>query len=301
MVVLPRKLSVIASATRVATELQSPLGSIVGYSLRMDSRISSQTRIKFITYRSFLREVQLDPRLACYSVVMFDDAHEMSLEFELALFLLKRIVSERSREDYPDHVRLKVIVTSATLQVEALREYFEGSRNLLSRMRPLGAPPSARSESDRPKLKVKILQIKGRNYPVRILYAKQRVQDIQQACVDLTLQLLARVKQSVSGKDFSKNDILLFFSGKEEIDNFIQKLLNELKQRKPDPDPFLSRICEVLPLYSGLPLKEQFKVIEHGERPGSSNRSGQGHREHQCRRERRDSAAHPIRDRLSPG
>ena len=67
LVVLPRKLSVIASATRVASELQSPIGSVVGYSLRMDSKISSQTRIKFITYKSFLREVQLDPRSVSYT------------------------------------------------------------------------------------------------------------------------------------------------------------------------------------------------------------------------------------------
>ena len=67
---------------------------------------------------------------------MFDDAHEMSLEFELALFLLKRIVSERNLNDYPESVHLKVIVTSATLQVNALKEYFMGNRNLKGSLMP---------------------------------------------------------------------------------------------------------------------------------------------------------------------
>lgn len=235
--VLPRKLSVVASATRVASELQSPLGSIVGYSLRMDSKISSQTRIKFITYRSFLREVQLDPRLSCYSVVMFDDAHEMSLEFELALFLLKRIVSERNLAEYPDSVRLKVVISSATLQVKALKEYFEGSRNLLAGMVPeFSQKHPEKSESSPPKpglgLKVKVLQIKGRNFPVALHYARQRVADLQNASVSLTLALLSRIEKEVSSGDFSKNDILLFFSGKEEIDGFNSALFGELRQRR---------------------------------------------------------------------
>jgi HrpA-like RNA helicase len=235
LVVLPRKLSVIASATRVASELQSPLGSIVGYSLRMDSKISSQTRIKFITYRSFLREVQLDPRLSCYSVVMFDDAHEMSLEFELSLFLLKRIVSERNLKDYPDHVRLKVIITSATLQVDALKEYFQESRNLKSNIMKKSLSFFKKKnlkKKKESKLKIRILQIKGRNYPVKITYLKQKAKNIHQACIDITISLLSRIKNSISGENFSKNDILIFFSGKEEIDKFIQSLFNELKRCK---------------------------------------------------------------------
>ena len=233
--VLPRKLSVIASATRVASELQSPLGSIVGYSLRLDTKISSQTRIKFITYRSFLREVQLDPRLSCYSVVMFDDAHEMSLEFELSLFLLKRIVCERNLKDYPDDVKLKAIVTSATLQVDALKEYFQGSRNLKSLILKKGLLSSKKNTlaNSTNNLKIRILQIKGRNYPVQITYLKQRTSDLQKTCMSITISLLSKIKKESSGNDYSKNDILIFFSGKDEIDLFIQSLFNELKQCKP--------------------------------------------------------------------
>jgi HrpA-like RNA helicase len=67
---------------------------------------------------------------------MFDDAHEMSLEFELALFLLKRILSERNLGDYQAQHKLKAILTSATLQVKALYDYFTGRRNLKQDMLP---------------------------------------------------------------------------------------------------------------------------------------------------------------------
>ena len=136
LVVLPRKISVITAAVRVSEELNTKIGDLVGYSLKFDSKLSNETQIKFITYSSFLKEVQIDPCLSCYSVIMFDDAHESSLDFELSLFLAKRILNERNLSDYPASLHLKLILSSSTLDVERLSRYFRDELNLKSEVIP---------------------------------------------------------------------------------------------------------------------------------------------------------------------
>ena len=70
-----------------------------------------------------------------------------------------------------------------------------------------------------------ILQIKGRNYPVQIHYLKKRTSDLKQTCLNITLSLLSKIKNKNQGNNYSKNDILIFFSGKEEIEDFVQTLI----------------------------------------------------------------------------
>jgi HrpA-like RNA helicase len=78
-------------------------------------------------------------------------------------------------------------------------------------------------------LKVRILQIKGRNYPVKVHYLAELTKDVLRTSVDLTLSLLDRIQSKFSGSEISNNDILIFLSGKDEIQAFMQTLLNELK------------------------------------------------------------------------
>lgn len=92
-------------------------------------------------------------------------------------------------------------------------------------------------EKQESKLRVKVLQIQGRNFPVRIHYLKERSSDVKGSCVSITLSLLQQIQESSQKTKTDKNDILIFFTGKEEIEAFIQTFLNELKQCKFTANP----------------------------------------------------------------
>jgi ATP-dependent RNA helicase DDX35 len=95
----PRRVAATSVATRVALEMNVPLGREVGYAIRFDEQWDpDRTRIKFVTDGMLLRETMLDPLLSKYSVIMLDEAHERSLYTDILLGLLKKYVPERERE-----------------------------------------------------------------------------------------------------------------------------------------------------------------------------------------------------------
>lgn len=87
----PRRVAAISLATRVADELRTSLGQVVGYSIRFDEKISERTRLKFLTDGMLLREMLTDPLLKRYCVIMVDEVHERSLNTDILLSLLKKI------------------------------------------------------------------------------------------------------------------------------------------------------------------------------------------------------------------
>jgi ATP-dependent RNA helicase DHX8/PRP22 len=112
----PRRVAAITVAHRVCDERHSLVGDTVGYSVRFDDQTSSKTRIKYMTDGILLRECLADPKLSKYKIIMLDEAHERSINTDILFGLVKLACSQRSE--------LRVIVTSATLDVDKFSKYF---------------------------------------------------------------------------------------------------------------------------------------------------------------------------------
>ncbi|MDO5463119.1 MAG: ATP-dependent RNA helicase HrpA [bacterium] len=112
----PRRLAALAMARRLADELQTPIGSKVGYQHRFERKLSPATRFKFMTDGILLAETREDPLFRRYSTIIVDEAHERSLNIDFLLGILKQVLSKR-----PD---LRVIISSATLDAERFSTFF---------------------------------------------------------------------------------------------------------------------------------------------------------------------------------
>lgn len=139
----PRRLSAIGVAERVANERAERVGQSIGYQIRMENKMSSQTRLLFCTTGILLRRLASDPHLSSVSHVIVDEVHERSEESDFLLLILKRTLKKRKD--------LKVILMSATLNANLFSEYFDG------------AP---------------VLTIPGRTFPVEQLF----LEDILELC-----------------------------------------------------------------------------------------------------------------------
>lgn len=113
----PRRVATMSVAKRVAEEMQVPLGQEVGYSIRFEDKTSRKTKIKFLTDGVLLRECMTDPDLSEYEVIILDEAHERSLQTDILVGLL-RLLQER-------RPTLRIVVMSATLQVDLYLSYFK--------------------------------------------------------------------------------------------------------------------------------------------------------------------------------
>jgi len=131
----PRRIAARSVASRIAQELQSPLGEVVGYKVRFNDKLTESTYIKLMTDGILLAETQGDKFLNAYDTIIIDEAHERSLNIDFLLGYLKQLLPKR-----PD---LKIIVTSATIDAERFSNHF------------IGAP---------------IIEVSGRTYPVEIRY-----------------------------------------------------------------------------------------------------------------------------------
>ena len=131
----PRRLAARAIAERVAEELQTEVGGIVGYAVRFTDRVSESTRVKVMTDGILLAELRRDRELRAYDTVIIDEAHERSLNVDFLLGYLKQLLPRR-----PD---LKVVITSATIDTERFSRHFD----------------------DAP-----IIEVSGRTYPVEMRY-----------------------------------------------------------------------------------------------------------------------------------
>ncbi len=135
----PRRIAATSVAARVAQELQTELGEVVGYKVRFNDRLKPTSNIKFMTDGILLAEIQSDPLLRAYDVIIIDEAHERSLNIDFLLGFLKRLLPRRRD--------LRVIVSSATLETERFATFFGG------------AP---------------VVSVSGRTFPVDVLYRPPR-------------------------------------------------------------------------------------------------------------------------------
>jgi ATP-dependent helicase HrpA len=115
----PRRIAAMSVASYIASELDSQVPGIVGYTMRFHDETVPETKIKIMTDGILLQEIKHDEMLSQYSVLMVDEAHERSLNIDFILGLLKRILRERPE--------FKVIVSSATINSSVFSEYFDGA------------------------------------------------------------------------------------------------------------------------------------------------------------------------------
>ena len=171
----PRRIAARSVAARIAEELQTELGDLVGYKVRFNDQISDNTQIKLMTDGILLAEIQTDRFLNQYSCLIIDEAPERSLNNDFILGYLKQLLPRR-----PD---LKVIITSATIDVERFSKHFNN------------AP---------------IIEVSGRTYPVEVRYrpvAEEDDQDQLQGILNAVDELQAE----------GRGDILIFMNGEREI------------------------------------------------------------------------------------
>ncbi len=116
----PRRIAARGAAEYMASQLGERCGETVGYRMRQDSAVSSRTRLEVVTEGVFLRMLQEDPSLEGVGMVIFDEFHERNLDSDVALALSLQS-AELFREDTP----LKLLVMSATLDVEPLQRWLD--------------------------------------------------------------------------------------------------------------------------------------------------------------------------------
>src|SRR5882757_8112695 len=141
VVLQPRRLATRMLAKRVAEEMNSPLGDVVGYQIRLESRVSDRTRIRFVTEGILLRQMSFDATLRGVSTIVFDEFHERHLYGDISLARALQL-QQTTRPD------LKLIVMSATLDASLLKNYLAPCEVLVSQ---------------------------GRSFPVRIDYLEKSV------------------------------------------------------------------------------------------------------------------------------
>ncbi|HQW64071.1 MAG TPA: DEAD/DEAH box helicase, partial [Pseudomonadota bacterium] len=115
----PRRIAARSVARRVAQELRTQVGELVGFQVRFTEQVGERALVKFMTDGILLAETQSDPQLAAYDTLIIDEAHERSLNIDFLLGYLKRLLDRR-----PD---LRVIVTSATIDTERFAAHFGGA------------------------------------------------------------------------------------------------------------------------------------------------------------------------------
>ena len=145
----PRRVAAITLARRVAEEMGTPLGSSspaskVGYSVRFDNSTGPCTKIKFLTEGMLLQEMLRDPWLKSYSAVIVDEVHERGVNVDLILGFMRNMAA--GELEGRGGVPLKVVVMSATAEIERLEDFFE--EGYLAKSKGLAPGESINGDSD---------------------------------------------------------------------------------------------------------------------------------------------------------
>jgi ATP-dependent helicase HrpA len=259
----PRRIAARSVASRIAQELNSPLGQVVGYKVRFNDKLSESSYIKLMTDGILLAETQGDKFLNAYDTIIIDEAHERSLNIDFLLGYLKQLLPKR-----PD---LKVIVTSATIDADRFGKHFA---SLDSNGKLKDAP---------------IIEVSGRTYPVEVRYRPlgqsgfraKEIAEAENAQFDLddeTIFGIARkaktearwlqeddeeeaIEEAIldAADDLLRQgdgDILVFLPGEREIRDVADHL------RKYQGRSAKLKHIEVLPLFARLSIEDQQKIFK---------------------------------------
>jgi ATP-dependent helicase HrpA len=222
----PRRIAARSVAERIAEELGTELGDVVGYQVRFTDRTSRASRVKLMTDGILLAELQRDRDLRKYDTIIIDEAHERSLNIDFLLGYLKRLLPRR-----PD---LKVIITSATIDVERFAEHFGDGQS-----------------------RAPVVEVSGRTYPVEVRYRPllelpeddEEGEPVQR---DQTEAILDAVRElSAEGP----GDVLVFLPGEREIRDTADAF-----EALQGSTAGANRL-EIVPLYSRLSAADQHRVF----------------------------------------
>ncbi|MDD7804996.1 MAG: helicase-related protein, partial [Endozoicomonas sp. (ex Botrylloides leachii)] len=218
----PRRLAARSVAARIAEELKVPMGKQVGYQVRFSDHSDDNTLIKLMTDGILLAEIQHDPFLSRYDTLIIDEAHERSLNIDFLLGYIKLIMPKRSD--------LKLIITSATIDVDRFSKHFDN------------AP---------------IIEVSGRTYPVELVYRPMEALVLQGRDADQRLQqsihaaLIDIIALEAKGQGAQLGDVLVFLSSEREIRETAQ-FLRDIHLAHTD----------IVPLYARLSATEQNKIFQ---------------------------------------
>jgi len=242
----PRRIAASATGRRIAEELGTPFGEVVGYKVRFTDNLAPGASVKLMTDGILLAETQTDPLLQAYDTLIIDEAHERSLNIDFLLGYLKEILAKR-----PD---LKLIVTSATIDADRFARHF-GSE-----------------EKPAP-----VIEVSGRLYPVEMRYrpVAEDSPAVKAAEGASTRERNERGDRPKSQRETDRDlmdaiveaadelcregpgDVLVFLPGEREIRDAAEAL------RKHHPPH-----TEILPLFARLSAQEQERVF----RPSNARR-----------------------------
>ncbi|EER60058.1 ATP-dependent helicase HrpA [Acidovorax delafieldii 2AN] len=207
----PRRIAASSVAKRIAEELKTPLGDVVGFKVRFQDRLSRDASVKLMTDGILLAETQTDPLLKAYDTIIIDEAHERSLNIDFLLGYIRQILPRR-----PD---LKVIVTSATIDADRFAKHFESAK---------GPAP--------------VIMVSGRTFPVEQRYRPfedSRDYGLNEAIAD-------GVDELWQGN--AAGDILVFLPGEREIreaaDHLRKHLSHQPVMRNAEVLPLFARLSQ---------------------------------------------------------
>ncbi|MDP3228747.1 MAG: ATP-dependent RNA helicase HrpA, partial [Acidovorax sp.] len=207
----PRRIAASSVAKRIAEELKTPLGEVVGFKVRFQDRLSRDSSVKLMTDGILLAETQTDPLLKAYDTIIIDEAHERSLNIDFLLGYIRQILPRR-----PD---LKVIVTSATIDADRFAKHFESAK---------GPAP--------------VIMVSGRTFPVEQRYRpfeESRDYGLNEAIAD-------GVDELWQGN--AAGDILVFLPGEREIreaaDHLRKHLAHQPVMRNAEVLPLFARLSQ---------------------------------------------------------
>ena len=208
----PRRIAASSVAKRIAEELKTPLGEVVGFKVRFQDRLSKDASVKLMTDGILLAETQTDPLLNAYDTIIIDEAHERSLNIDFLLGYLRQILPRR-----PD---LKIIVTSATIDADRFARHFASNN---------GPAP--------------VIMVSGRMFPVEQRYRpfeESREYDMNSAIADGVDELWMNAHNS--------GDILVFLPGEREIreaaDHLRKHLSHQPVFRNSEVLPLFARLSQ---------------------------------------------------------
>nr|WP_269129422.1 ATP-dependent RNA helicase HrpA [Ramlibacter alkalitolerans] len=207
----PRRIAASSVAKRIAQELQTPLGEVVGYKVRFTDRLARDASVKLMTDGILLAETQSDPLLRAYGTIIIDEAHERSLNIDFLLGYLRQLLPRR-----PD---LKVVVTSATIDAERFAQHFASKD---------GPAP--------------VIYVSGRTFPVeQRWHAFEESRDF-----DLNDAIAQGVDELWRGN--APGDILVFLPGEREIreaaDHLRKHLAHDALTRNAEVLPLFARLSQ---------------------------------------------------------
>jgi len=194
----PRRIAARSIASRIAEQLQSPVGRDVGFKIRFNDTTSPDGYIKLMTDGVLLAESSHDRFLNQYDTIIIDEAHERSLNIDFLLGYLKRLLPRRPE--------LRLIITSATIDSERFRQHFSDAG--------ISAP---------------IVEVAGRSYPVEIRY--RPIEDTTDSDEDWQLAIVRAIDE-LSAVD--QGHILVFLPTERDIHQ-VSKLLRAGSTSRPQP------------------------------------------------------------------